>query len=43
MAHKARSVITGLNIHRDAMNENGVARFAADTNQPVETFYSIDH
>ncbi|KLO03942.1 hypothetical protein SCHPADRAFT_841200, partial [Schizopora paradoxa] len=37
------SVITGLNIHRDAMNENGVARFAADTNQTVETFYSIDH
>ncbi len=36
------SVITGLNIHRDALNENGAERFASDTDQILETFYSID-
>jgi hypothetical protein len=36
------SVITGLNIHRDSLNGAGVERFAEDTNQTLEIFYSID-
>ena len=36
------SVITGINAHRDKINEMGVERFAKDTDQELESFYSID-
>lgn len=36
------SVITGLNIHKDLINDEGVRRFAEDTGQDLVEFYSID-
>jgi len=36
------SVITGLNSHRDAINELGCKKFAADTQQELLRFYSVD-
>lgn len=36
------SIITGLNIHKDTINEIGCNRFAKDTNQNLTSFYSID-
>jgi hypothetical protein len=36
------SVITGLNIHKDVINEEGVHRFAQDTGQELVEFYSVD-
>lgn len=36
------SIITGLNSHRDKINELGVEQFAQDTGQKLETFYSRD-
>ncbi|KAJ7085023.1 hypothetical protein C8R43DRAFT_909246, partial [Mycena crocata] len=36
------SVITGLNIHKDLINDEGTRRFAQDTGQKLVEFYSID-
>ncbi|KAJ7091585.1 hypothetical protein C8R44DRAFT_647372, partial [Mycena epipterygia] len=36
------SVITGLNIHKDLINDEGVRRFAEDTGQELLEFYSVD-
>ncbi len=36
------SVITALNIHRDRINELGSKRFALDSGQNLESFYSKD-
>jgi hypothetical protein len=36
------SVITAWNIHKDTINELGAKRFAQDTGQVLEEFYSID-
>jgi hypothetical protein len=36
------SVITGLNIHKDMINDEGVRRFAQDTGQELVEFYSVD-
>jgi hypothetical protein len=36
------SVITGLNIHKDMINDDGVRRFAQDTGQELVEFYSVD-
>ncbi|KAJ6619606.1 hypothetical protein B0H10DRAFT_1946658 [Mycena sp. CBHHK59/15] len=36
------SVITGLNIHKDLINDEGVRQFARDTGQELIEFYSID-
>ncbi|KAH9836674.1 uncharacterized protein C8Q71DRAFT_796864 [Rhodofomes roseus] len=37
------SMILSYNSHRDRINELGVTRFAKDTGQTLETFYSLDH
>ncbi|KAH9829020.1 uncharacterized protein C8Q71DRAFT_799856 [Rhodofomes roseus] len=37
------SMILSYNSHRDRINERGVTRFAKDTGQTLETFYSLDH
>lgn len=37
------SMILSYNSHRDRINELGVTRFAKDTGQMLETFYSLDH
>lgn len=36
------SVIRGTNIYKDAFNESGCRRFAADTGQSLTSFYSVD-
>ncbi|EPQ50473.1 hypothetical protein GLOTRDRAFT_50522, partial [Gloeophyllum trabeum ATCC 11539] len=36
------SVITARNIHRDKLNQLGSTQFAADTNQQLHHFYSVD-
>jgi hypothetical protein len=36
------SVITGLNIHKDLINDEGICRFAADPGQELVEFYSVD-
>lgn len=36
------SVITGLNIHKDTINEEGTYRFAQDTGQELVEFYGVD-
>ncbi|KAJ6623683.1 hypothetical protein B0H10DRAFT_1742915, partial [Mycena sp. CBHHK59/15] len=36
------SVITGLNIHKDLINDEGVRRFSEDTGQDLVEFYSVD-
>ncbi|KAJ6620993.1 hypothetical protein B0H10DRAFT_1945630 [Mycena sp. CBHHK59/15] len=36
------SVITGLNVHKDLINDEGVRRFAQDTGQELVEFYSAD-
>jgi len=36
------SVITPLNVQKDRLNEKGCVRFAKDTNQNLEHFYSVD-
>jgi hypothetical protein len=36
------SVITALNAQKDKINELGSKRFAAETNQMLTSFYSID-
>lgn len=36
------SIITAWNIHKDAINDLGAAKFARDTNQELVSFYSID-
>ena len=37
------SIITAHNLQKDQINDLGAARFAADTNQTLTTFYSKDH
>ncbi|EJD38105.1 hypothetical protein AURDEDRAFT_23898, partial [Auricularia subglabra TFB-10046 SS5] len=37
------SVITGMNAHRDAINDLGCEKFARDVSEPLEMFYSIDN
>ncbi|KAJ6585942.1 hypothetical protein B0H19DRAFT_924510, partial [Mycena capillaripes] len=36
------SVITAWNIHKDAINQLGAARFATDTGQELNEFFSVD-
>ncbi|KII92304.1 hypothetical protein PLICRDRAFT_104202 [Plicaturopsis crispa FD-325 SS-3] len=36
------AIITGINVHKDRINELGCERFAADTNQKLTHFYSKD-
>ncbi|KAJ7732511.1 hypothetical protein B0H16DRAFT_1328687 [Mycena metata] len=36
------SVITAWNVHKDTINELGADRFAADTNQELVEFFSVD-
>jgi hypothetical protein len=36
------SVITGLNIHKDLINDEGIRRFAADTGQELVEFYRVN-
>ncbi|KII82908.1 hypothetical protein PLICRDRAFT_71588, partial [Plicaturopsis crispa FD-325 SS-3] len=36
------AIITGINVHKDRINELGCERFAADTNQTLTHFYSKD-
>jgi hypothetical protein len=36
------SVITGWNVHKDTINEEGGCRFAQDTGQELVEFYSVD-
>lgn len=36
------SIITGLNSHRDAINEHMTLKFSKDTGQPLEEMFSID-
>ena len=42
IATRTSSVITGTNATRDAINDKCAARFAAETNQTLSTFYAID-
>jgi hypothetical protein len=36
------SIITALNIHKDAINDHGAEQFARDTGQELVDFYSVD-
>ena len=40
--HRNVSIITGLNVHKDRINQLGSERFAAETGQKLTDFYSVD-
>jgi hypothetical protein len=37
------SIITGLNVQKDRINQLGLEWFAAETGQTLTSFYSVDH